>query len=118
MSDEQLVEDLRRLGTDFGVAISTLGLPLDRLDELPPHWAIAKLSEREFEHLQDRLQIQKITTHAPTKSFDWRTLERMRQDNADFQSLLDWLHRSLTDKRAYTFEEFATLTGNEMMAEE
>jgi hypothetical protein len=116
--DEQLVDDLRRLGTDYGVAISTLGLPLEKLDELPPHWAIQKLSEREFENLQDRLQVQKITTTGTPKTFDWRTLERMRQDNADFQSLLDWLHRSLTDKRAYTYEEFATLTGNELMAEE
>ncbi len=116
--DEQLVEDLRRLGTDFGLGIYSLGLPMEKLDELPPHWAILKLSEREFESLQDRLKMQKITTTGQPKAFDWRTLERMRQDNADFRALLDWIHRSLTDKRAYTFEEFATMTGNELIADD
>jgi hypothetical protein len=116
--DEQLVDDLRRLGTDHGVAISTLGLPMEKLDELPPHWAIMKLSEREFESLQDRLVMQKITTSAHPRPFDWKTLERVRQDNLDFTNLFGWLNRSLADKRAYTYEEYSTLVGNELIREE
>ena len=116
--DNQLVEDLRRFGTDYGLAIMSLGLPMDKLDELPPHWAIMKLSEREFESLQDRLQIQKITTTGASKPFDWRNLERVRQDNVDFESLLGWINRSLSDKRAYTYEQYAQLVGNERIREE
>jgi hypothetical protein len=77
-----------------------------------------KLSEREFESLQDRLQIQKITTTGASKPFDWRNLERVRQDNVDFESLLGWINRSLSDKRAYTYEQYAQLVGNERIREE
>lgn len=113
--DEQLVDDLRRFGTDYGIGISTLGLALDKLDELPPHWAIAKMSEREFESLQDRLHLHKITAAGRPKPFDWRTLERIRQDNADFETLLTWLNRSLSEKRAYTYEQYASLVGQELI---
>lgn len=113
--DEQMVEDLRRLGSEYGIAISSLGLALDTLDEIPPHWAIAKMSEREFESLHDRLQIQKFTTTGQPKSFNWRTLERVRQDNADFEALLGWLNRSLSDKRAYTYEQYASMVGQELI---
>ena len=113
--DEQLVEDLRNLGTQHGIGVSTLGLTMEKLDEIPPHWAIAKMSEREFESLEDRLQIHKITTTGRPKAFDWSTLERIRQDNADFESLLTWLNRSLVDKRAYTYEQYSSIVGQELI---
>lgn len=114
--DEQLVDDLRRFGTDYGIGITSLGLTMEMLDDLPPHWAIHKLTEREFEILLDRLQIQKITAPGNSRNFDWRTLQRVRQDNEDFETLLNWIHRSLTDKRAYTIEEYSQLVGGEKLS--
>lgn len=116
--DNQLVEDLRRLGTEFGIAISSLGLPLDKLDELPPHWAIMKLSEREFESLEERMQIQKITTNGQAKTFNWSTLERVRQDNTDFDALFNWLSRSLGDKKAYQYDHYVKLTSQELISQD
>ncbi|MBP7948294.1 MAG: hypothetical protein KA004_01475 [Verrucomicrobiales bacterium] len=115
--DEQLVEDLRRLGARHGIAISSLGISRENLDDLPPHWAIQQLSAREFDALEDRLEIHRFTTHGDPRPLNWRQVERVRQDNADFDSLFSWLQRSLADGRAHSYQQFTKLLGEEIIRE-
>jgi hypothetical protein len=113
--DEQLAEDLRRLGAEHSIGISTLGIPLEELDDLPPHWMIPQMSEREFEALQEKLHPQRLSTTARNRPLLWRTLEQARRDNADFQALFAWLECCLKDSQAHTFKEFTTLAGEKII---
>ncbi len=117
LQDEQLAEELRQLGAEYDVGVTSLGVAPDALDDLPPHWAIQQMSEREFEAVLERFQPQRICTVAKPKSLQWRLLEKVRQDNADFQSLFDWLQRCLADRKAHTFSEFTKLTGEQLIRE-
>jgi hypothetical protein len=115
--DEQLAEDLRKLGTQHGIGISTLGLPMEKLDEMPPHWAIRQMSDREFEALQERLVQRRITSPALPRQFSWQTIEYIRRDNQDFETLWAWLERCLLDGKALPYMEYSRLTGSEKVAE-
>jgi hypothetical protein len=117
LEDEQLLEDLRSLGTEYGLGISTLGITMDSLDNLPPHWAIPQLSEREFEALQERLNPKRVTAATKPRPFSWPVLERIRHDNSDFHTLLAWIQRCLKDGKAHTFAEYVKLSGAELLKE-
>lgn len=111
LKDEQLVEELRQLGTEFGLGIMSYGIDLDALDELRPGYEVPEMTAREFEALQLRLHRQRLTT-ARSRSLDWRLVEQVRSDNSEFQDLFRWLQRCLADGRAWTWEEFAALESN------
>ena len=108
VKDQQLVEELRLLGTEYGLGISVYGLELEDLDDLPPDYAIPRMSAREFEALQGRLRRQRLTAPRP-RYLEWRLIELVRQDNAEFQELFHWIQRCLTDSRAHTWAEYLAL---------
>ena len=49
IADEQLVEDLRRLGAGYGLGVSTLGCKPEALDEIEDAAALGRLDDRGFE---------------------------------------------------------------------
>ncbi len=106
--DEQLADELRRLGTEHGIGISTCGLELDTLDELRPHYQIADMTAREFEALQLRFRRQRLTT-ARLRPLDWRLVQQLRGENAEFEELFRWLSHSLSGGRVVPWENFAEL---------
>lgn len=108
LKDEELAEQLRQLGTEFGIGIVCYGIELDALDDLRPSYEIPDMTPREFEALEKRLHRQRLTTARP-RSMDWRLIEHVRTDNAEFQELFHWLSRSLADSRAYTWREYCHL---------
>ncbi len=108
VQDEQLVEELRQLGTDYGLGIVTYGIALDALDELRPAYEIPEMTHREFEALQQRIHRQRLTSPRP-RPLDWRLIQQVRAGNAEFQELFHWIHRCLADGRAYTWTEFGGL---------
>lgn len=108
LADVQLVEELRQLGTEFGLGILTYGIDLDVLDDMRPGYEIPEMTSREFEALQQRLRRQRITVARP-RQLDWRLIQQVRADNAEFQELFHWVQRCLTDGRAYTWNDFGNL---------
>jgi len=108
ISDVQLVEELRQLGTEYGLGVISYGLDVEDLDDLRPAHEIPEMTAREFEALQQRLRRQRLTTPRQ-RTLDWRLIQQVRADNAEFQELFFWLQRCLTDGRAYTWEEFGAL---------
>lgn len=108
VDDEQLVEELRQLGTEFGLGIVTYGIDLDEFDDLRPAYEIPEMTPREFEALQQRLHRHRLSTARP-RALDWRLIQQVRSDNSEFQELFHWVQRCLADSRAYTWEEFGEL---------
>jgi uncharacterized protein len=101
IADEQLAEDLRRLGAEYGLGVSTLGIKLDALDELADAAAVGTLEDRTFESLQARLlSRQKITSARPSLSLDWRLINDMRREHAEFRELFSGIERALREGRA------------------
>ncbi|MES2708111.1 MAG: hypothetical protein V4726_16075 [Verrucomicrobiota bacterium] len=103
--DEQLAEDLRQLGTEYGIGITVYNLTEEALDDLPCGERIPEMSAREFEALQGRLLRQRLTSPR-TRPLEWRKIEQVRQGNAEFQALFSWVQQCLHDGRAYPWRDF------------
>jgi len=108
IADEQLADELRRLGTEHGLGIVTCGLDLEMLDELRPHYQIADMTAREFEALQQRFRRQRLTTARP-RLLDWRLTRQLRGENTEFEDLFRWLGHCLNVARVMSWENFAEL---------
>jgi hypothetical protein len=98
IADEQLVEDLRRLGAEYGLGVSTLGCKPEALDEIEDAAALGRLDDRGFESLQSRLlDRQKITSPRSSQAINWRIVNDMRRDHGDFREFLAWIERCLRE---------------------
>lgn len=106
--DEQLAEELRQLGTEYGLGIQVYNLDEDDLDELPPGYIIQQMTPREFEAVLARMKPRRLTSPKP-RPLEWRMIEQVREGNAEFQELFSWVQRSLEDGKAYRRQEFAAL---------
>ena len=106
--DEQLAEELRQLGTEYGLGILVYNLDEDDLDDLPPGYIIQKMTAREFEAVMARVKRQRLTSPRP-RILEWRLIEQVRQGNAEFRELFLWVQRCLDDGKAYRRQDFAAL---------
>ena len=95
MSDEALVETLRSLGHQHGIGITSFGLQLDLLDELPAPDDIRHLSASEFESLENMLKIQQITVGTYRPALDWPQLSSLRKKHEAIGLMLAWLNECL-----------------------
>jgi hypothetical protein len=91
ISDEALGEALRSLGHQFGVGITSLGIDLNRLDDMPDASAIAGMSASEFEAVQGMLHVQRVTTASQRTSLDWTTLSSLKKKHISVGELVRWL---------------------------
>lgn len=110
--DEQLAEELRQLGTEYGLGIQVYNLDQDDLDELPPGYVIQQMTAREFEAVLTRVKRQRLTSPKP-RHLEWRLIEQVREGNAEFQELFSWVQRCLEDGKAYRRREFGALMDGE-----
>jgi hypothetical protein len=95
LNDEALVEELRSLGHQFGVGISTLGLQLDQLDELPSAKELRAMSMDQFEKVQEKMRPQRITIAAPRQRIDWTALSALRKKHESVADMVRWLRECL-----------------------
>jgi hypothetical protein len=99
LNDEALVDALRSLGHQFGVGISSLGIQLTQLDELPSAKEIRAMSAAEFEAVQNLLRIQKITLPTPRHNIDWPALNALRKKHDSVADLVRWLSDCLAKRQ-------------------
>lgn len=99
LNDEALVDSLRSLGHQFGVGISTLGIQLTQLDELPSAKELRAMSAAEFEAVQALLRVQKITVPTPRHSIDWPALNALRKKHDSVADLVRWLSECLSKRQ-------------------
>jgi hypothetical protein len=103
--DGQLADELRRLGGEHGLGISSLGLSVEALDELAEASTITAMDERAFESFQTtRLSPQKITRPAIRSSLQWRQISELRRDSEDFAAFFTWIEGCLRAGQAAPFE--------------
>ena len=99
LNDEALVDALRSLGHQFGVGISSLGIQLTQLDELPSAKELRAMSAAEFEAVHNLLRIQKITLPTPRHSIDWPALNALRKKHDSVFDLVRWLSDCLAKRQ-------------------
>lgn len=95
LNDEALVDALRSLGNQFGVGISSLGINAAQLDELPTARDLRAMSAAEFEVVQGKLRIQRITVPAPRLRIDWQALSALRKKHSAVDEMVHWLSECL-----------------------
>jgi hypothetical protein len=91
ITDAALVDALRALGHQFSVGITTLGVDLNKLDDLPDADAIHSMSLAEFEAVQSHLRPQRISLSPQKDSLDWATLSGLRKKHIVVGELVKWL---------------------------
>jgi hypothetical protein len=98
-NDEALVEALRTLGQHHGVGITSFGMELSLLDEMPAPDDIRRMSLAEFETLQTMLKIQRISAAAHRPQLDWQQLTALRRKHESIAAMLAWLDECLEKGR-------------------
>jgi len=99
LKDEALVDALRSLGHQFGVGISSLGIQLTQLDELPSAKELRAMGASEFEAVHNLLRVQKITIPTPRPSIDWTALNALRKKHDSVAGLVRWLSECLAKRQ-------------------
>jgi hypothetical protein len=99
LNDEALVDALRSLGHQFGVGISSLGIQLTQLDELPSAKELRAMTAAEFEAVHNLLRIQKITLPTPRHGIDWPALNALRKKHDSVADLVRWLSDCLAKRQ-------------------
>jgi hypothetical protein len=99
LSDEALVDSLRNLGHQFGVGITSLGIDVTRLDDLPSPTELLSLSAAEFEAVHSLLHIQRVTLATQRNTIDWTALSALRKKHDSVSEMARWLAACL-EKRS------------------
>ena len=95
VADEALVATLRALGQQFGIGITSFGLELTLLDELPSADEICGFTSSEFDSLQTLLKIQRISVATHRPHVDWTHLATLRQKHDGIVKMIAWLNECL-----------------------
>lgn len=107
--DALLVQELRRLGSSYGVSVSAFSFTRDELAALPNASELLSMSDEEFEKLAARTSPISIATGVQRPELDWDHIRDMRTQSPDFRNLFDWIARCLRDSKAYTIDNFLSL---------
>ncbi len=95
LNDEALVETLRSLGNQFGIGITSLGIHVSQIDELPSSREIQAMSVDQFEKVQEKLRPQRLTIAATRQRIDWQVLSSLRKKHESLGSMVRWLSQCL-----------------------
>jgi len=112
IEDQQMIEEVRRFASRYGIGVISFGLDADILDDMPEPAAIENLLPREFESILSLLRIRRYATPAPGRALDWQHIAGAATANPDFARLEGWISRSLLEERIITAREFDELGRN------
>ena len=123
IEDAQLIEEIRRFASRYGIGVISFGLDADILDDMPEPAAIENLQAKEFDSIQSLLQIRRYSAPETGKSYDWHHVTSAADENPDFERFEAWISRCLLEERVVTSREFedlerstATAVANEYVA--
>ncbi|BBZ90756.1 MULTISPECIES: hypothetical protein [Bradyrhizobium] len=107
--DALLANELRRLGTSYGVGISAFDFTREQLDELPPASKIVSMPDSDFEALAAKQRETTITSGALRSQLDWEHIKDLKVQSYEFSDMFAWIARCLKDGKAYTIENYLSL---------
>jgi hypothetical protein len=109
IADQALADELRSLGDRYGIAVTTMGIEVHDLGGWQSPAEIHALGDREIETLQSALALHRLCKPALRHHPEANRLLEVRERAPEIAHLFTWIHRCLTDKRAYTFEAYRQL---------
>ena len=98
------INNLRELGQEFGIGITSYGMNNETLDDLPEPGAIQHFSEREIEGLFGLINYQKISESRPRNELAWEQVSQLRNSNQEIESMFKWLSNSLDQGKVLSFD--------------
>ena len=104
MQNLNSINDLRELGQEFGIGITSYGMSKETLDDLPEPGAIQHFSEREIEGLFGLISYQKISESRPRSELAWEQVSQLRNSNQEIESMFKWLSESLEQGKVLNFD--------------
>ena len=110
VSDFLLANELRRLGSSYGVAVSYFPFSSQELESMPKASEILRMSDEEFEKIARSKREINLTPGIENPSLDWEHIKDLRSLSNEFVEIFDWIARCLKDSRAYTMENYRELT--------
>ncbi len=109
--DEYVVEDLRRMGQQFGVGVSFFSLSEQQLASWDSPEAIRDLPADEFDRaLRDAVVMHRICAPQVTTRLDWDHLNQLITKYPVFDDIFRWVHYCLMRKQACSFAEFESVS--------
>jgi len=109
ISDSLLADELRRLGTSYGIQIQSFNLSLEKLEEMPYASKILALSDSDFENLLGKFTPSFLSTGVLRPTLDWDHIQDMMIQSRTFLDIFDWIARCLRDSRSYNFSNYINL---------
>ena len=99
IEDEALIESIRLLAHRYGIGVTTFGLNLEALDELPSTAHLLNAKPRETDSLMERLEVNVISNADQRDHLDWKSLSLVRGDSPEMDDLFRWINDCLDQGR-------------------
>jgi hypothetical protein len=105
IDDEALADGLRALNATFGIGVSSFGIDLATLDDLPRAAQILNAHPKETEALMERIHFDRIAAPRYRQHMDWAALDTLRRDSPELDNLVNWLLECVERGRAEPYRE-------------
>ena len=106
IDDDKLIDELRTLGAEFGIGITSFGLSADDIDSLPEPGAIQSFNAAEVAAMSKRINLQRISAPRPRKELDWNQIRTLRKENQELEEMFHWITYSLDHGMAQSYETY------------
>lgn len=112
--DKTLEKELSRLGNSYDVTILSFDLSEEYLESLPDaNKILNSLSDEEFTEIVSKMSLRLISSSIQKDNIDWEHVKDLKAKSTDFNDLVQWIARCVTDSSPYTIDEFRELRKNE-----
>jgi hypothetical protein len=101
ISDDRVVEELKRLGTSYDVSVVSFGLSPETIDGLPPADRLLAMSDDEVEILLQDIKVETIASGQERDALDWEHIRDLQTQHPDIKAFFEWIAKCLDHKRAY-----------------
>lgn len=102
VADEAIANELRRLGSSYGVSVISFSLTNEDLDKLPKASEITSIEMVE-EKLARPLVKTTLVLANDRESLDWEHIRDVQQQHDDYELLFKWISKSMKDSKPHKF---------------
>ena len=109
------MNEIRRLGSSFGVTVVSYGFAAGTVGNLPSADTIKNMTDEEIENLiaQSKPNVTTIVSAPIREYLDWGHVEDLRINSPDFRDVFNWISKCLSDESPYDYETYQQLVALE-----